>query len=292
MSIITKIFVVLATVLAIVNVALMVSYVNNNEHFKGEYVQALSEKAVAQTAAQIAESQRAEADKVHAEAMKDVEQQKEGLVDRISKLVSELQTKDVAISDLRGRLVGVQADLKQSIASQKQAHQIITTLEGEVKTRRDAAIKAEKRTVELTDQNQELETRLQLAIENVRLLKEQLTDAEDQIRELKVKAAQVVAAAPNAATDSVSGLTPVAAPADIRGVITSVQQVGENDLFVAVNVGSNDLVAPGMNFIIHDGENYVGSLTITRVDLNEAAGRVTLRKGDVRQNQQVLASSN
>lgn len=292
MSIITKIFVVLATVLAIVNVALMVSYVNNNQHIKGQYLDALGQVAVAETAARIAEQQKKAADEVHATAMQTVEQDKAGLVDRINKLLTELQSKDVAITDLRGRLVSVQADLKQSIDSQKQAHQIITALEDEVKSRRESAITAEKRTVELTDQNQELETRLQLAIENVRLLKEQMTDAEDQIKELKTKVSQVASAPTTPGTSGISDLPTVLAPADIRGIITSVQQVNENELFVAVNVGSNDLVAPGMNFIIHEGENYVGSLTITRVDLNESAGRVTLQKGEVRQNQQVLASSN
>ncbi len=288
MSIITKIFVVLATVLAILIVPLMIAYVNNTEHFKQQWLETRGQLAAAQSAARISEAQLAQAQARFAEDIKDAEQEKAGLIDNINGLMSQIQAKDVAITDLRDQLVGVQADLKQAIDSSKQAHDIIATLEEEVKRRREQAVVAEKRLVELTDQNQELETSLQLAVENVRLLKEQLADSETLIDEMQEKIAR---GGQQQTAGDVVGPGPVLPPGDIRGIITNVQRVGEADVFVAVNVGQNDQVAPGMNFIIHDGDQYVGSLTITKVDLNQSAGRVTLKRGTVSENQQVLATA-
>ena len=53
MSVLTKVFVVLATILAVLLVPLMIAYVNNTAHFKTELVEAQAQRQVAATRAQI-----------------------------------------------------------------------------------------------------------------------------------------------------------------------------------------------------------------------------------------------
>jgi hypothetical protein len=287
-SIVTKIFVVLTTVLAILFVPLVVAFVNNAQSHKEDAKTQRGLKLRAQSAAEVAEFQLGQAQTTFSTALDKVEAEKTSLQNKINDLVSENNSQSLVIADQRDRLAGVQADLKEAIDSSKQAHKIITTLKDELKLRRDQAVKADKRITELTDQNQELETRMELAVANVRLLKEQLAAAEAQIVDLRsrVESRQGVVSA----SDDAQAPRPVP-PVSIRGYVTDVQAIGETDVFVEISVGSNDQVAEGMNFIIHEGERYIGSLEVTKVDLNRSAGRVTLKEGEVRARQQVVASA-
>ena len=57
----------------------------------------------------------------------------------------------------------------------------------------------------------------------------------------------------------------------IRGHVTDV-----GGKVVTVSVGSADGVKMGMVFVIHRGDQYVGDLTVTMVDPNQCAGRISL----------------
>src|SRR5690606_9131386 len=131
---------------------------------------------------------------------------------------------------------------------------------------------------------QEKTTTLATLTEQVRLMQEQLKDAQDELAKRQTQ--QVVAAASTGTSTAPAPLPSVS----IRGEITAVESVGDQT-FVAINVGKQDQVAEGMHFIIHSGDQYVGSLTITKVDLNSSAGRVTLKRGDITKNLDVMASA-
>ena len=79
------------------------------------------------------------------------------------------------------------------------------------------------------------------------------------------------------------GGTTVAAPFEpatpIQGKVSRVAKV-EGDTFVEINVGKNDGVQPNMRFLIHRGDQYLGSLVISYVDSNASSGRMSLEKGD------------
>ena len=58
---------------------------------------------------------------------------------------------------------------------------------------------------------------------------------------------------------------------------------------MAVNVGTNDGVAKGMQFMVHRGDTYLGKLVIEDVDANASAGRMVLSKAPVQTDDAILA---
>jgi hypothetical protein len=53
---------------------------------------------------------------------------------------------------------------------------------------------------------------------------------------------------------------------------------------VAINLGTKDGVREGMEFIVHDGSKFLGNAVITKADMSESAGRVSLKAGDIKTN--------
>lgn len=66
---------------------------------------------------------------------------------------------------------------------------------------------------------------------------------------------------------------PFFSPVLIQGQITRVEKVG-GDTFVQIDVGQKHDVKQNMKFLVHRGELYVGSLVITFVDEQTAAGEI------------------
>lgn len=66
---------------------------------------------------------------------------------------------------------------------------------------------------------------------------------------------------------------------NIQGAVVKIDQVSDGLTFVQVNVGSRDQVKPGMVFTVYRGDEFVGNIKIDTVDTAEAVGRLTLGGG-------------
>jgi len=65
----------------------------------------------------------------------------------------------------------------------------------------------------------------------------------------------------------------------IRGAVTKIDQLSEGLTFVQVNVGTRDKVQEGMEFTVYRGDSFVGKIQIASVDTAESVGRLTLTAG-------------
>ena len=213
-----------------------------------------------------------------AQLKEDAAAQKNAYEGEIAGLQNDLATAKSQAISAEGQLQVKEAQLQQVSAGFEQQSAIIATMRSELDKARTDTLRNQKRNTELTDQNQTLSTELETAVEQVRLLKEKLADLENQLTRGGAVASRNEAVGPTAGS------------VNVRGVVTGVQTVAD-DVFVSVNVGSNDRVAEGMEFMIHDGGNFIGTLVISQVDLNSSAGRVTLATGEIRPNLQVLAAN-
>ncbi len=280
MSILTKIFVVLATVLSLLLVALLVPFVQQSEELKvqkGDLEQQVSVlKQSAESASQREQAARAEATetKVAAEA------QRAELLDANSKLLSKLDTVEGNLTTRTAELREARSRNGELAGAQQLNAQIIETLSKEVNDRRAETLDLRTKNIALSNRVNELTTQSETLVQNVRLLKEQMAVLEEtSVQPATQQTAGTVETAPVS--------VPVASGVPVRGQITDVRQVGEVT-FVALNVGANDQVREGMEFMIHKGNTFLGNVIITKVDLNSAAGRVTLAKGEIMPQQQVL----
>ncbi len=144
---------------------------------------------------------------------------------------------------------------------------------------REQRTNLERSAIDVQRRNSDLNERVNELTEQVDVLLEQRRHFEQQIHILRTENDQMAAGRSSshtfedpagAALPNVVALAPVATRA-IRGHVTDV---GGN--FVTVSVGSADGVKMGMIFVIHRGDQYVGDLTVTVVDPNQCAGRLTL----------------
>lgn len=298
MSIFTKIFVVLDAVLSVLLVALVVSFVMNTDTYREKY------KAAEARAA--AEAQKAESRTADLAANDAVAKARESeLQNQLAALDNSLRERTGQLQEAQQQLVAANnagADVRSQLASLtnglNQATTINAALQDELKERREAMLKLQTRSIELSEQVREKSTQAETLLREVRVIKEQMSDLENQNKEIAAKLQQAgskpegttAQSAPAGVIDMTKGGSGFDSRVIIRGLITHVQKLGD-DMYVAVNVGTNDQVKEGMRFIVHKGDQFLGDLIITKVDLNSAAGRITLQKADIAPNAEVLAGN-
>ncbi len=281
MSILTKIFIVLVTILSVVLVALVVPFVMNTETYEQKWREQAALASLNEQYMQLREA--AVAAKVQAANAENgaLQGQINDLTAQVNTLSTELQSTEAALADARNKTADVQGQLARLSNALEQAAQVNATLQEEIKQRRDQTLALQQRNIQLNDKNQQLSTQLQNMTQQVRLFKEQIAELEDRNRELQNKIETGLAggqAQPGeAGVEFVQG-TPAQIP--IQGRVTSVQPIGD-ETFVEINVGANDEVREGMEFMIHSGDQFLGNAVITKVDVNSSAGRVTLKTGDI-----------
>jgi peptidoglycan hydrolase CwlO-like protein len=285
-SVITKIFVVLATILAVLLVPLVIAYVNNTAEFRDRWLQTQQALRVAEQAAANAQADLQALQAAQNQTIANLEQDKSQLRGRIDELMSQLAQKDGELIVLRDQVASLTDQVSRLAAGNEQATQLIADLQQEVSDTREQWLNAQQQLVELNDQLQEKTTTVQTLTDRVRLLREQMTNLQDQLVEARQQ--QVARAEPQPAGAEQPILAPIPEQ-PIQGIVTKIDQVG-GETFAEVNVGANDDVREDMQFIVHDAGQYVASLRITAVDLNRSVGRVTLADGEVHPNLQVLAT--
>lgn len=301
MSLLTKVFVVLTTVVAILIVPLMVAYVNNTDHFREQAQAEREAAAVAEARVEWLETYQADLQDALTQQQAEIATDQEEFANELAAREQQLQGRDQRIAELErdldekeeqiGLLTGDKSRISEIVASVRQDL-------AEARAKRDAAFDELRSTAR---DLQEARLQLENLNEQVRVLDERTVAAEarnqqlrNEIQELQTRLAQQTTVAAQdqdqQPTEDFTGVSPEVG--DIRGVVTDVATVGGDETFVEINVGSNDQVVRGMNFIIHDGDRYIGSMVVTNVDLNASAGRITLARGQVQPNDQVLASGN
>ncbi|MCC7192453.1 MAG: hypothetical protein IT444_06675 [Phycisphaeraceae bacterium] len=287
MSVLTKVFVVLVTVLSILLVALFVPFVAKTENYKEQVRLAKTEaEGARQTAAQrqteinTMQNKQTEAYVQLQSAKALVDQQVLALNDRLAQSEKEgLEAK--------ADLVKREADLTQLSAAAKLSTQLQEAMEAELRDRRTAMVSQQTRMIELQDRIEEITSQLQAAERQRKRDAERLVDLETQLAETTKRLAQggsAVAAntaGPTAPATFESSVT-------INGSVTKVDKV-EGDSFAQINVGSAGGVEENMRFLVHRGDVYLGTLVITAVDTNAASGRMTLSTGDIQAGDKVLS---
>lgn len=282
MSILTKIFVVLVTVLAIALVPLMVAYVENTQHFQGQLQAARDAQGVATARANLLERRNQQIQSRYSDALAAKVAAQSELESRLVSRLGEIKQKETRIAQLQQESAAKDATIDRLSATGELDSEIIATLRQQEDEAQDAAIEAREALVEETGRVQALRTDLELLNENFRLVKEQLSDANAQIANL-----QEEIESGGTTGDGQSQLAGGPEGTPIRGLVTSVDELAGGETLVAINVGSNDEVKAGMNFIIHRGGEYIATMEVIKVDPQRAAGRVTLKEGPIEPNLQV-----
>lgn len=272
MHIITKFLVILASVLAILLAGLTVAYSANADRL----VQALDlerNNAIAQKArADGADSRNAA--------------NENALRQQIAAKDSELAARENTIADLDQSLIEARAQLQSLVIDQQQQasrmDQFLALSEQDNKLReqqqeeiidiRQEVNSQARRIIELLDRNADLESELVAMRNQNRALSEEIV----QLR----------------GGGSGSGGSVAALPESFRARVTNVITDADGSVLVEINAGSSDRLSKGMELIATRGNSFLGKISLVRVDLNEAVGRVVLTgNGTIRNNDEIRAGT-
>ncbi len=276
MHVLTKIFIVLVTLLALAIVPLVAVYATNEGKYKQLWMNEEANAASAAAKASALEAQKAAAETALATQITE-------LNNIIAGLRKEADLKGADIRKLQGDLKAsssLQASINSNLEIMAQTgKQAVTTNEAlvkEVRDLREKVILAEKTVIELDQTVSTLQSQLEVADAARKAVQEEL----QKVREEKVAAlaesakframfGELPKAVGVAAISEDAGRVP--ADRDLSATVLSVSAVNGQNL-VEVNAGARDGIKEGWTLVVSDGGNYVADIRIIKVDVNRATG--------------------
>jgi len=285
LSTMTKVFVVLNSVLSI---ALSVLFISSAAQW-GNWKNLIGEYQSARDAA-ITQRQQTAATAQAALALKD-----EAIASWQAKLrqtESELGDATARLAQATGELSVVKNERVALEAGRTKLQEILNVSTGELKT-------VQKQNQTLLAQNMDLQARNSRLNSRVLELTTNVTILTDEVRNIQEK----LYAAQTGGSVSTPGASrapaPIGAQTQTLGVVGEIRgEITEIDgAYAAINVGESSGVATGMTFMVYRRDNgagtYLGDLTVERVRPGEAGGKLTtLASGAIRRGDRVVAGLN
>lgn len=286
MSIITKILVVLVALAAVVLTPLLVVHVNNATEIRNLYEEEVSLRIAASQASETVQAQNTALRNTIVELNTTLA--KGDLQLRAEKNDAERNALalQARINELSTRNQGFESRLAEISSTMAEQAELIDTYAQRLDERQGRIANLQVTVVEQSRELASLQTERDVLSRTVRLLQEQMVDITAQYDDLNERYRLLV---DTRAAESDAPIAPVPSVA-IRGSIVEVREAG-GQIFIAMNVGSNDRVMEGMEFIVHSGDVFLGNAVISMVDRNTASGVMTLVNGDVKVGSQVLAGA-
>ncbi|MDA1262044.1 MAG: hypothetical protein O3B75_04015 [Planctomycetota bacterium] len=291
MHILTKVFVVLVSLLAIALVPLAAVQASNQAALR----QQIKDKDVQVTAARseldTERALRAKAENDTALQIKDLDAEKNRLQSDLAQNGLRVRSLESDIAQSKIRLASLEQTIAVTMDVDRAKTELTKTLSEELDNQRTMLTDCERIRIDVEQKLGKTDSDLRVAQEALGDLKEQIASLTNE----KVKSDQVVqsftAKFGPAETDSGSSAE-VVQIAD-RNVTASILNVRRNDnlVYAEINAGSRDGVKVGWTMTIGDGSRFIGKLLITSVDVNKSVGTVELEdiasRGAVRVGQKV-----
>ena len=279
MHILTKIFIVLVTLLAIFMVPLVVVSAKNQEHWKSEsMVHAQSNRLVS--------SQLQSERQNHQAAVARHEQELQDYSQRLSQLQSGISDCDKQRLDLESQLLTANLTLTEHGATNRTMVKSLQTnselnkvLVDDLQKLRSRAINAERQKIELDDALRERDSQLQVALAARRKLEEELKDLRDQQASALNKISEYVARFGSLGDQGMSLDEGIAPDRNLESTVLDVSR-GDDRVLVEIDAGSRDGVQSGWILTIGDAGTFIGKLRIIDVDINRSTGILSLENAD------------
>lgn len=296
MHVLTKIFIVLVSLLAVALVPLVAVNARNEASFKGQLEDARTKAAAAQAALASSESARQAAEA-------NWNAQTQALEAKVTAMSKEVATRTAEVTRLQGEISAAKA-LQASINSNlemlsqtgKANSEMTSKLIGELADLRSRVVAAEKQRAELEEALATSESQREVADAARRALQEEvqrLSEANQQATETVQRYVATAGALPSARAGATSGDDSVRVPAD-RDLACSIVGVSNasGTRLAEINAGSRDGIREGWLLTIADNGRFIANLRVTTVDVNRATGIIELEdagRGSVEVGQKAIA---
>ena len=272
--ILTKIFIVLVTLLAVAMVPLVATYTTNENSYRAKYRAADDQQRVALIRAGDAET---------ALFAQRVQMQNE--IDArdatIGSLRSDQATTRASLESFRAQIGRLESQLSQSNAN-LQALSSSSEVNSKLKERfvvenytlRENIIDAERMIMEMEDLLEDTRLEAQGALRAERKAQEERHDLEEQLDAMRSRLIAYISKFGELETVATidTGLAP---DRTLASTVLTVSRAND-DVLVEINAGSRDGVQKGWIMTVGQDGTFLGRLQVEQVDINRSIGRVTL----------------
>lgn len=272
MHVLTKIFVVLVSLLAVFLVPLVVVYAYNENSYKAMYQEAAAQASVARDSANAASARHGAAEARLEGEISDLRQANSQLERHRTNALVEIRQLESRLVAAEAMKAETQAELAKLASGVQTSSALATNLVEELQNARRDALVAERQRVEIDEALRDVSSQLEVAVAARRALQEELQRMNEQ------QAATMARMSEYVARFGELGEAPVAASiiAD-RNLTTNVIGVrrSADQVLAEIGAGSRDGVQVGWTMTIGRGSEFLGNLRIISVDVNRATGVVT-----------------
>lgn len=279
MSPLSKVFVVLTTLLAIVLVTLIVPFVAKVEDAETKMSDLRSLKQAAEAQARSAQQnismlQQRQAEQIagYEAGVAELEGQVADLTAQVARLQGDLTT---ARTDLAKR----DADFSRLTAAMQQQGELLETYLADLNRSEQQLVDRQVELVETRDANDALSSEVNALTRRVQFLQENLVASEEQYADLAAKWELVPDQYRQDAGGDQVASRPIPAPEGVEGSVVDVEALTDELTFIQTNIGTRDGVRENMEFIVHRGDQYVASVVLTLLDVDNSAAQI-IRQGD------------
>lgn len=295
MNVVTKIFIVLVSLLAVLMVPLVAVNATGATTLKQRTVDLKAEllEAQAEIKAQLATRQNAAA----------AYDQQVGELQQLLSAATQSRTSDqgrIALleASVAGKddiLASLQASLDVFAQTDRAKAQLTDALVSELSDVRVRAMSAERNSLELDQALSEVQNQLDVAHAARRKLQEEvvrLTEEKDQAIGTVAKYVAFVGELPAARAGAAGGGARVPADRDLSSTVIAVRRSADGTL-AEINAGSRDGVKDGWVLAITDGSQFIGNIRIIETDVNRSTGVIELEdaaaRGEVKPGMRAIA---
>jgi hypothetical protein len=279
--VLTKIFIVLVSLLAVLLVPLVVVYATNEDNYRSKYLLATNQAAAANLALSAERTSRTMAEATLDTLRQSLNGEIDGLKAERSSLQNKLRQLESQLSIANASQGKFQADLGVLTAANKASADLTTSLVGETKQLRTDIVALERKYVEIDETLRNKISDLEVCDGARRALQEELARTSEERDRAQTELKEVIAIAGDPRNRTTRGATPVIADKAISATVVSV--IRDSDPVLAeINAGSRDGVKVGWKFAVSDGDKFVANIRIIRVDINRATGTIDLEDAATR----------
>lgn len=289
MHVLTKIFIVLVSLLAVLLVPLVVVYAHNENSYRTQYQQ---EREAASTANLLLTQERI----ASSSALVNKDRELDELSQSSDELKRGLGRSERENSELKRDLVlkdklwaSVDARLAVLASSGKSGQELNESLINETRSLRQDALQDAKRAVQLDESLRDVSAQLEVAVAARRAMHEEL----QQLREELAQAVNTARVFEEKYGRLEGGPLPPAVH-DLDATVVNIRR-GAEQILAEINAGSRDGVEEGWIMMVARGGNWLANLRIITVDINRSTGVIELEdtssRGEVQPGDRVLARS-
>ena len=291
MHILTKVFVVLVSLLAIALVPLAAVQASNQAVLRQQIKDKDVQVSAARSELDTERALRAKAENDTALQIKDLDAEKNRLQSDLAQNGLRVRSLEADISQSKIRLASLEQTIAVTMDVDRAKTELTKTLSEELDKQRTMLTDCERIRIDVEQKLGKTDSDLRVAQEALGDLKEQIASLSSE----KVKSDQVVQSftAKFGTAETESGSSIAAAVIPDRNISASIVNVRrtDNQVYAEIDAGSRDGVKVGWTMTIGDGARFIGKLKITSVDVNKSVGTVELEdvaaRGAVRAGQKV-----